>query len=60
MAQEFVMWWVPAGHVPTVAEGLERLAYHKSHGDSDHAFGWKHLKVAQQWKAHGCTQVAAE
>lgn len=60
MAQEFVMWWIPAGHVPTVAEGLERLSHRKLQGDSKHAFEWKWLKEAQLWKSHGCAQVAAE
>jgi hypothetical protein len=56
----FVMWWVPAGHRPTLDEALERLEHLRAHGDSDHAFGWKHLQAAQLWRIHGCTQVAAE
>jgi Domain of unknown function (DUF3291) len=56
----FVMWWVPAGHRPTLDEALERLAYLQEHGDSDHAFGWAHLKEAVHSRTHGCAQVAAE
>lgn len=56
----FVMWWVPAGHRPTLDEALGRLEHLKRHGDSDHAFGWSHLKEAQLWKTHGCTGMAAE
>jgi hypothetical protein len=56
----FVMWWVPAGHRPTLDEALEKLAYKQEHGDSDVAFGWSYLKEAQAWKTHGCAQVAAE
>ncbi|MFG2874597.1 DUF3291 domain-containing protein [Streptomyces sp. NPDC048337] len=33
-----VLWWVPAGHVPTIAEALERLADLRSHGPSPRAF----------------------
>jgi hypothetical protein len=33
-----VLWWVPAGHVPTVDEALERLAYLRKHGPSPRAF----------------------
>jgi len=33
-----VLWWVPAGHVPTVAEALERLRHLKEHGPSPDAF----------------------
>ena len=50
----FVMWWVPKGHQPTLEEALARLQHRKDHGDSDHAFGWDHLKQAQMHKTHGC------
>lgn len=33
-----VLWWVPAGHVPTVDEGLERLADLRTNGPSPRAF----------------------
>ena len=56
----FVMWWVPAGHKPTLDEALARLAHLEAQGDSDHAFGWTYLKEAQLWKTHACAQVAAE
>ena len=35
------LWWIPAGHVPTVAEGLERLAHLKQHGPTAHAFTFR-------------------
>ena len=54
----FVMWWVPAGHRPTLDEALARLAHCQAHGDSDHAFGWSYLKEAQAWKTHGCATAA--
>jgi len=50
----FVMWWVPKGHQPSLDEALARLQHRKDHGDSDHAFGWDHLKEAQMHKTHGC------
>lgn len=59
-ARHFVMWRVPAGHRPTLDEGLERLAHLKAQGDSDHAFGWAYLEQARLWKSRGCAQVAAE
>jgi len=40
----FVMWWVPQGHRPTLAEALGRLDHLRIHGDSDHAFGWDYLR----------------
>jgi len=59
-AMHFVMWWVPEGHIPTLAEGLERLEHLRAHGDSDHAFGWAHLGEARLWKTRNCNSIAAE
>ncbi len=56
----FVMWWVPAGHCPTLGEALDRLEHLKTHGDSDHAFGWSHLKDSDMWRTHRCSHMAAE
>jgi hypothetical protein len=50
----FVMWWVPAGHLPTVAEAKERLEHLTAHGPSDHAFGWESVPAAQLWKTARC------
>jgi heme-degrading monooxygenase HmoA len=55
----FVMWWVPEGHRPTLDEALERLAHVEAHGDSDHAFGWRHLPEARLWRERACTRRAA-
>jgi len=41
----FVMWWVPAGHRPTLQEALDKLAHLRAHGDSDAAFGWDHIRA---------------
>jgi hypothetical protein len=32
------MWWVPAGHTPTVADARERLTHLRDHGPSVFAF----------------------
>jgi hypothetical protein len=34
----YALWWIPVGHLPSVAEGEERLAYLAKHGASEHAF----------------------
>jgi hypothetical protein len=34
------LWWVPAGHRPSVAEAVERLAHLEAHGPTAHAFGF--------------------
>lgn len=49
-----VMWWVPQGHRPALAEGVARLDHLKEHGTSDFAFGWEHLPAAQLWKTARC------
>jgi hypothetical protein len=36
-----VLWWVPAGHEPTVEEAEERLNYIREHGPTPHAFTFK-------------------
>ena len=56
----FVMWWVPAGHHPTLDEALGRLEHLKTHGPSDHAFGWDHLPAARLHRTRACGSVAAE
>ncbi|MGL4438902.1 MAG: DUF3291 domain-containing protein [Bosea sp. (in: a-proteobacteria)] len=55
----FVMWWVPAGHRPTLDEALARLKWLETHGDSDHAFGWKYLQQAVLWKTRACNSNSA-
>ena len=39
-AATFVMWPVPAGHAPELAEGWARLTHLRAHGATPHAFGW--------------------
>ena len=34
----YCLWWVPLGHVPTVAEARERLEYYQTHGATAHSF----------------------
>ena len=37
------LWWIPAGHIPSPAEGRERLEHLRAHGDSAQAFSFQHL-----------------
>jgi hypothetical protein len=34
----YCLWWVPAGHIPTLDEGRERLRHFQEHGATPHAF----------------------
>ena len=36
-----VFWWIPAGHIPSVHEAEDRLAYLRQHGPTPHAFTFK-------------------
>ena len=55
-----VMWWIPAGHRPSLDEALERLERLRAHGDTSEAFGWAHLHEAEARKSEGCWPRAAE
>jgi len=39
-----VMWWVPEGHRPTIAEAAAKRALCPAEGDSDSAFGWDYAR----------------
>lgn len=58
--RHFVMWWVPVGHRPSLAEAMERLEHLNRHGPTDHAFDWEHLPEARLWRGQRCAGVAAE
>ena len=40
------LWWVPAGHIPTVEEAKERLDHLDAHGPTPHAFTFKRTFAA--------------
>jgi Domain of unknown function (DUF3291) len=50
----FVLWHVPAGHRPSIAEAIERLEHLKSHGSSAYAFGWQDVASAKLWRSARC------
>ena len=35
-----VMWWVPAGHIPTIEEAMEKLEHVTAHGPTVKAFNF--------------------
>jgi Domain of unknown function (DUF3291) len=41
-----VLWWVPAGHIPSLAEGMERLAMLRAKGPSPEAFTFRQTFAA--------------
>jgi hypothetical protein len=58
--QHFVMWWVPAGHRPTLEEALARLDDLRENGPGENVFGWKDIPEARMWRDKSCAPVAAE
>lgn len=34
----YCLWWIPAGHIPTVAEGRERLEHYQKNGATPYSF----------------------
>ena len=36
-----VLWWVPAGYLPTISEAKKRLAHLEEHGETPFAFTFK-------------------
>ena len=34
----YCLWWIPAGHIPTVTEGRERLEHYQRHGATPYSF----------------------
>jgi hypothetical protein len=36
-----VLWWVPAGHRPTIEEAIEKLEHLRAHGPTEAAFTFR-------------------
>ena len=39
----YCLWWIPAGHIPTVAEARERLEHYQLHGPTPYSFWFQKL-----------------
>ena len=50
----FVMWPVAIGHIPTIAEALERLQDLRTHGSTERAYGWDALPHLKVWMHQKC------
>lgn len=49
-----VIWPVEDGHIPTLEEGLDRLAAYERDGSTDEAYGWEHLADAKSIQQLRC------
>lgn len=50
----FVMWWVPVGHEPSVDEAMARLEQLRANGPTPEAFGWESLPSVKLWRSMRC------
>jgi hypothetical protein len=39
-AAVYALWWVPAGHLPSVEEAMQRLEHLRTHGSTPQAFSF--------------------
>ncbi len=44
---QYVLWWVPFGHIPTLTEAQERLEHYRQYGATPHAFWFGKLFPAE-------------
>jgi hypothetical protein len=51
METPLVMWWLAAGELPTMTEGVARRDHLIAHGPGEYAFGWEYLHDAHLWKS---------
>jgi Domain of unknown function (DUF3291) len=47
------MWYVPAGHIPSVTEAMDRIAYIRANGPTPFAFSFKQRFTVDQALATG-------
>ena len=55
-----VLWWIPAGHVPTVDEAKTRLDHLRAHGPTAQAFTFRHAFPPPDQAAIDAPEVDAE
>ncbi len=48
------LWWIPADHVPSIAEGINRLESLRVHGPTAHAFTFKDSFPQPEARAEDC------
>lgn len=46
-----VLWWIPAGHIPTIDEAIAKLDALEAHGSTPHAFSFAKPVTVEDWLA---------
>ncbi len=54
------LWWVPAGHIPSVEEAKERLEYLREHAETPYAFSFRKSFPAPEPVNDASAQVVGE
>src|SRR5579885_3426903 len=57
-APNLAMWWVRAGHIPSIEEAVARLELRRAQGDTPEAFSFAHPFPAPEREAAAGRQVA--
>jgi hypothetical protein len=52
-----VLWWIPAGHIPTMDEADQRLALLETHGPTPLAFTFKQRFTVEEMLAFNYTSI---
>jgi len=55
-----VLWWIPAGHIPSIEEAKERLALLGARGPTPEAFTFRNPFAAPGRAARGFPEIPAE
>ncbi len=55
------LWWIPAGHIPTMDEAKEKLEYLRTNGESPFAFSFKKTyQASEATQFNSSTQTAVQ
>ena len=55
-----VLWWVPAGHLPSVSEAAEHLQLLREHGPTAQAFSFRHAFAPADMPVAAVTSTVVE
>jgi hypothetical protein len=57
----YCLWWIAAGHLPTVAEGKQRLEHYQTHGATPYAFWFSQTFPApKETERHEIPAIASD
>jgi hypothetical protein len=54
------LWWVPAGHIPSIEEAVARLEHLRAHGPTEQAFTFRQRVPAAPTVDDGCSPESSK